>query len=126
MGWLRSNRGGAAWLAAFALACQFFFSFGHVHLGKYSGGPVTRMAADGAAPIALPPSPQDTPTALPDDFCAICANLGLASALLVPDSPIVVIPGSFTQLLPWLPATIERAPSAHLPLGARAPPQSLT
>jgi hypothetical protein len=126
MRWFRSNRGGVAWVAVFALACQFLLSFGHVHLGKYSGGPVTWMAADSAAPIALPSSPQDTPTALPDDFCAICANLGLASALLVPDSPIVVIPGSFAQVLPWFPATIVRAPFDHLPLGARGPPQSLT
>jgi hypothetical protein len=37
MGWFRSNRGGVAWLALFALACQLMLSFGHFHAGKFDG-----------------------------------------------------------------------------------------
>ena len=125
MRWFRSNRGGVAWVAVFALACQFLLSFGHVHLGKYSTGPLAWAVADGSASsTAVPPSsPQRNPSGVPDDFCAICANVGLAGALVVPDSPVVIAPSSFTQALPWSVAAVEPAPFEHLPLSARGPPQ---
>jgi hypothetical protein len=127
MGWLRTNRGSVAWLAFFALACQLLLSFGHVHLGKPNGG-LTALAAavDGGGPsTTVPPSPpQKNPTSFPDDFCAICANIGLASTLVVPDSPVVVAPSSFTQLLPWSPAASEPASFDHFLFEARGPPHA--
>src|SRR5258706_1013143 len=81
MGWFRSNRDVVVWLAFFALACQLLLSFGHVHVGKFSGGSAEWAAAEiGAAPADVPPSsPQKNPTGLAGDFCAICANINLAA-----------------------------------------------
>ena len=127
MSWLRKNRGGVAWLAFFALACQLLLSFGHVHLGKPNGGlGVLAAAADvGGQSTAVPPSPpQKNAPAVPDDFCAICANIGLAGTLVVPDSPVVVTPGSFTQILPWSLAASEPAWLDHFLFEARGPPQA--
>jgi hypothetical protein len=116
MGWFRSNRCGAAWLAFFALACQFLLSFGRVHLGNVDGG-------KGAA---VPPStPQKNAPAVPGDFCAIDANIGLASTLVVPDSPDVVIaPSSFTEVLPWSLAASEPASFDHFLFNSRGPPHA--
>src|ERR1700686_1372901 len=98
MGWFRSNRGRVAWLAFFALACQLALSFGHVHLGKLNGvAAALAVSAEGGNVSANVPAspPQKSPTGLADDFCAICSNVSLASALVIPDSPAVVPPISF-------------------------------
>src|SRR5579859_1892081 len=124
MRWFRTNRGGAAWLAVFALACQFYFSFGHFHLGKYNSGSVgLAVADDGTGSTVVPPStPQKNSAVLPDDFCAICTNIGLACAPVAPHSPYVIAPNSFVQVLPWSVAAAEPAPFHYLPLLARGPP----
>jgi hypothetical protein len=121
MGWFRSSRSGVAWLAFFALACQLVLSFGHVHLGNFGGGSAAWAAVvDGAA---VPPSPpQKGPTGLPHDFCAICANVGLASTLVVPDSPFVLVPSSFVQVSQWPVAATERVTFDHFLFNARGPP----
>ena len=127
MGWFRSKRGGVAWLAFFALTCQLLLSFSHIHLGKINGGSATwAAAADGGdIPAAVPPSsPQKNPSELPADFCAICASIGLASALVVPDSPIIIAPSSCIQVLPWSLAAGEPASFDHLLFDARGPPQA--
>jgi hypothetical protein len=119
MRWFRSSRGGVAWLAFFALACQLLLSFGHVHLDKFSG-PVTWAAAEqGSAP-----APQKAPTGLADEFCAICANIGLAGALVVPDSPVVVAPSASVQKPRWAPAPSQSASFDHLLFDARGPPRA--
>jgi hypothetical protein len=128
MGWLRKNRGGVAWLAFFALACQLLLSFGHVHLGNIDSGSAPWAAAavdraDGADSVP-PSSPQKNAPAVPGDFCAICANIGLASTLVVPDSPVIVAPSSFTEVLPWSVAASEPASFDHLLFNARGPPQA--
>src|SRR5258708_19642787 len=83
MRWFRSNRGGVAWLAFFALACQLVLSFGHVHVGKFSGGSAAWAAAESADASADAPqsSPQQKPTGLAGDFCALFANISLAHPL---------------------------------------------
>src|SRR6266436_730127 len=70
MRWFRSNRGGVAWLAFFALACQLLLSFGHVHVGKFSGGSAAWATAEsGDASADVPPSsPQKNPTGLAGAF----------------------------------------------------------
>jgi hypothetical protein len=125
MGRFRSSRGGVAWLAFFALACQSVLSFGHVHLGNIGGGSGTWAAVvdGGNSPGAVPQSPpQKDPTGLPRDFCAICANIGLASSLLVPDSPFVLVPSSFVQVSQWPVAATERVAFDHFLFNARGPP----
>src|ERR1700693_6341052 len=102
MNWFRSNRGRVAWLAFFALACQLVLGFGHVHLGKVGGSiawAVAAHAGNGSAVVASAPSHRD-PSGLADDFCAICANISLASTLVIPASPAVVPPNFFVEEFP--------------------------
>jgi hypothetical protein len=135
MSWFRANRGVAAWLALFALACQLAFSFGHVHLGKFAVGGLTvgkfgiGLAAPAAAPGAdspagTPSSPQKDPARPGDDFCAICASISLASALILPILALILAPGLFTQVLRWSPAAGAPAAFGHQPFTARGPPHA--
>jgi hypothetical protein len=125
MGWFRSNRGGVAWLAFFALACQLLLSFGHVHLSKFDSGSTAWALADGTdSSAAVPPSPQNNPPGLAGDFCAICANIGLAGTLVVPDAPVIVAPSSFIEVLRWSVVAFEPTAFDHLAFNARGPPQA--
>jgi hypothetical protein len=126
MGWFRTNRGGVAWLAFFALACQFFLSFGHVHVGKFTGAdPVAWAVADSnsSSPAVAPLSPQQRPTRLAVRPCAICVNINIASALLLVDAPAVTRPTFFFHVLPWPLPTGERV-LRHFPFSARGPPDA--
>jgi hypothetical protein len=126
MNWFRSNRGRVAWLAFFALACQLVLGFGHVHLGKVGGSIAWAVAAhdgNGSAVVASAPSHRD-PSGLPDDFCAICANISLAGTLVIPVAPAVVPPNSFVQKLPWSVAAVEPAALDHFLFNARGPPHA--
>src|SRR6266446_604741 len=125
MRWFRSNRGGVAWLAFFALACQLLLSFGHVHVGKFSGGSAAWAAAESADASAdvQPSSPQKNPTGLAGDFCAICANISLANALVVRILAIILAPSLFTEVLRWSLAASEPASFGHFPFNARGPPR---
>jgi len=49
MGWLRSNGGKFAWVAFFALACQFALTFGHLHLGNVGVISAALTASAGSA-----------------------------------------------------------------------------
>jgi hypothetical protein len=122
MRWFRSNRGGVAWLAFFALACQLLLSFGHVHVGKFSGGSAAWAAAESAD--APPSPPQQKPTGLAGDFCAICANVSLANTLVLPILAIILAPRLFTEILPWSVAASEPATFDYLPFSARGPPHA--
>src|SRR5882672_10749947 len=99
MGWFRSNRGAVAWLAFFALACQLLLSFGHVHLGKFSGSSAAWAATEtGDVSTEGPASPpQKNPTGLAGDFCAICANISLANTLIVPVLAIILAASLFIE-----------------------------
>jgi hypothetical protein len=125
MRWFRSNRGGVAWLAFFALACQLLLSFGHVHVGKFSGGSAEWATVEsGSAAVDGPSSPQKNPNGLAGDFCAICANIGLANALVLPVLAIILAPRLFTEILPWSVAASEPASFDHVPFSARGPPHA--
>jgi hypothetical protein len=126
MRWFRSNRGGVAWLAFFALACQLVLSFGHVHVGKFSGGSAAWAAADtGNASADVPlSSPGKNPNGLAGDFCAVCANIGLVGALILPVLAIILAPRLFAEILPWSLTVSQPASPDHLPFGARGPPHA--
>jgi hypothetical protein len=127
MGWFRSNRGGVAWLAFFALACQLLLSFGHVHLGKLDSSPIQwALAAHGGDSDASAPLPAEkNAPSIPGDICAICANISLASALVVLLVTLFVLPlGSFARILPRSVADAEPDAFRRLPFGARGPPQA--
>ena len=124
MGWFGSSRRRAAWLAFFALACQFVVAFGHVHLGSFGGGSVAWANIVRAIehPPAGPQPPRQHPTGLPSDFCAICANFALAGALVAPASPLVLAPSLPVKVLLWPLAASEAAAFDHLSFDARGPP----
>jgi hypothetical protein len=126
MRWFRSNRGGVAWLAFFALACQLLLSFGHVHVGKFSSGsPLWAAAETGNASADSPPSsPQKDSSGLAGDFCAICANISLANTLVLPILAIILAPRLFVEILPWSVAASEPASFDHVPFSARGPPHA--
>ncbi len=125
MAWFRTNRSVAAWLAFFALACQLSLTFGHVHIGKFGVG-LTPLAAaqttDAAADAPLPLKKE--PAGLAGDFCAVCANINLVGALVLPVLAIILAPELPTGALRWSLAAGEPASFDHLPFGARGPPHA--
>jgi hypothetical protein len=126
MRWFRSNRGVVAWLAFFALACQALLSFGHVHVGKFSGGAAAWAAAESGDASADGPSssPQKNPNGLAGDFCAICANISIANTLVLPILAIILAPRLLTEILPWSLAASDPVSFDHLPFSARGPPHA--
>jgi hypothetical protein len=134
MRWFRSHRLKVASLALFALVCQFVLSFGHIHVDRFAGNSSNWLiaavagkavaASAGKVTIAdLPTSPrQKSPTGLGDDFCAICANIGLAGALVVPAGP-ALLPGiSLFKVLHWSFAATQARSIDHFHFNARGPP----
>src|ERR1700751_4631434 len=117
MGWFRTNRSLVTWLAFFALACQALLSFGHVHVGKFSGGSAEWAAAQtgDASTNASPLSLQKNPTGLGGAFFSVCANIKLAGTLVLPILAIILIPGLFTETSPWSFAAGKPASFHHLP-----------
>ncbi len=126
MRWFRSNAGRAAWLALFALACQFVFTFGHVHLTGI--GVADTAAISAGAPgnaVGGPALPgRQAPSGLAQDFCALCNNISLASALVLPTPPAIILPGSFIRRLQWTPTTFHTASRDHVYFDARGPPHA--
>jgi hypothetical protein len=134
MQWFRSHRLKVASLALFALVCQFVLTFGHIHVDRFAGNSSNWLvaAAAGKAVAAsagkvtiadLPTSPrQKNPTGLGDDFCAICANIGLAGALVVPTGPALAPRISFFKVLHWSFAATQARSIDHFHFNARGPP----
>jgi hypothetical protein len=134
MRWFRSHKLKVASLALFALTCQFVLSFGHVHLDRFAGGSINWAmsaaagkavaAAPGKVTIAdLPTSPRKkNPSGLGDDFCAICASVSLAGALVVPTSPTLLPAVSFFKELQWSFAATQARSIDHFHFNARGPP----
>jgi hypothetical protein len=122
MRWFRSNGGRVAWLAIFALACQFVLTFGHVHSGNVGAiSSALAISADGSA--GAPSSPaRKAPTGLAQDFCAVCNHISLASSLVLPVLPAAIPPISFIQNLQWPLAAIGFASRDHFYFNARGPP----
>jgi hypothetical protein len=125
MRWFRSNGGRVAWLAYFALACQLVLTFGHVHLA--STGVVPSALAitidTAAASTATPASPaKKAPAGLARDICAVCNNVSMANALVLPLLAVIVPLASFVQELRWSQEAIPLAQRHHLHFRARAPP----
>ena len=134
MRWFRSHRLKVASLALFALTCQFVLSFGHGHLDRFAGSSINlaMAAATGNAVAAapekvaladLPTSPrQKNPNGLGDDFCAICASINLAGALVAPTAPTLLPEISFYKELHWSFAATQAQSIDHIHFNARGPP----
>jgi hypothetical protein len=122
MRWFRSNAGRDAWLALFALACQFVFTFGHVHLARVSASDTLTITA---GPAGGPRSPgQGVPSGLTQDFCALCSNINLAGTLVPPVPPAVLPPTAFDERFQWSPAAVSSTPRDHHYFEARGPPHA--
>jgi hypothetical protein len=124
MVWFRTNRGVVAWLALFALACQFALSFGHIHIHKSGASLTAQVVVEATDPAAdVPSPPQKKPVGLADDFCAVCANISLAGALILPILALLLTSGLFTNALPWSLAAHQPASFGHRSFSARGPPR---
>jgi hypothetical protein len=133
MRWFRSHRLKVASLALFALACQFVLAFGHVHLDRFPGTGNWAIAAVAGKAVAapagkvtiadLPTSPrQKNPSGLGDDFCAVCASISLAGALVVPTAPTLLPGVSFFKELRWSFAATQARSIDRFHFNARGPP----
>jgi hypothetical protein len=121
-------------LALLALACQFVVSFGHVHLDRTAGFSTGRSIATavGSASAALtgkialagvPISPHEkSPDSIGDDFCTICANIGLAAAVVLPIILFFLLGTASSERLIWsFPAT-QAVATIYAHFDARGPP----
>ena len=125
MRWFRSQRLKVAQLALFALACQFVLAFGHAHPERFAGHSSDWAGAASAAISASPSSPrQNNPSGLGEDFCAICANISLAGALVIPAIPSVPARISFFDDLHWPFAATAAASIDLFHFNARGPPRA--
>jgi hypothetical protein len=127
MGWLRSNSGKFAWLAFFALACQFALTFGHLHLSNVGAisAALTTSADSANGPTGAQSSPaQQIPTRLAQDFCAVCNNISLANTLVLPVSPAPISPTAIIRDLWWSLAKPALASNDRFPFNARGPPHA--
>jgi hypothetical protein len=134
MQWFRSHSFGLTSLALFALACQFVLSFGHVHLDRTAGFSTGRAiaAAVGSAIAApagkvaladLPTSPREkNPDGLGDDFCAVCANISLAAAIVLPIVLLFLVGTANSEALVWSFAATRAASTNYVHFDARGPP----
>jgi hypothetical protein len=123
MGWFRSNSGKFAWVAFFALACQFALTFGHLHLSNIGviSAALTAPAdsTNGSTGAPSSPAPQ---TRLAQDFCAVCNNISLANTLVLPVSAAPISPTAIIQDLWWSLVRPALASSDRFPFNARGPP----
>jgi hypothetical protein len=127
MGWLRSNSVKFAWMAFFALACQFALTFGHLHLGNIGvisaalKAPTDSTNGSTGAPSSTAPQ---APTRVAQDFCAVCNNISLANTLVLPVSPAPISPTAIIRDLWWSLARPALASSDRFPFNARGPPDA--
>jgi hypothetical protein len=104
----------------FALALQLVLSFAHVHADDLAAS-----AAGAAIHAGLPASktaPPTKPHGLADDYCAICALIHLAAAVLPSAPPSLPLQIAFEGTQLELTATAIFAASVHASFQARAPP----
>jgi hypothetical protein len=101
----------------FALVVQLALSFGHFHAVAAPTAP--SMQSTQQLPLPGPDSDQH-----PDDFCAICAVIALASTAMAAAPPALPTPQAFELTHPLLDATFVHVRSARAAFQSRAPPLS--
>ena len=95
----RLRRQFASFLALVALALQLVVSFGHVHLPAIHQAQLAVSVKTQMQPLPAPQPGEDD-----DDYCAICANILLATNSFVPQAPQLAVPS--------VSRTIERSDRA--------------
>lgn len=109
-------------MALFALAVQLVLSFGHVHVDAAAGSNVA-LAGISASPAAHDGAPSNSdhhPGT--NDVCAICATMGLASSLILPQPVQLMLPVTHAQNWPREYPAALAARELHCLFQARAPP----
>jgi hypothetical protein len=136
MKWFRSNIKQGSRLALFALAVQFVLSFGHFHaiaaptaLAIQSGAAQSGISYAGilGAPDAVSKSTQRAPSDRdsdrhPDDYCAICAVVAMANAVLFATPPVLLLPQAAEFQYLATDAGFVGPNSARVAFQPRAPP----
>jgi hypothetical protein len=92
MHWFRSRLRLSSCIALSALALQLVLAFGHVHLDGVGGHSPARIEASGGTAPA--PASSDKPD-VADGYCAICALVHLAGALVPAEPPSLPLPAVF-------------------------------
>jgi len=109
MKWLRSSIRRVSHIALFALAIQFALSFGHFH---------------GIQSAQQLPAPNHDPDQHPDDVCAICAVVALASTAMAAAPPVLPLPPTIEPARLTMDAPFARPRPARAAFQSRAPPAS--
>jgi hypothetical protein len=117
MKWFRSNVKYSARVALFALAVQLGLSFGHFHA-------IAAQAAPSIQSTQQLPAPAPDSDQHPDDFCAICAVMAMANAVLLATPPVVLQPHPVNFSYVAADAEFVRVASVRVAFQPRAPPLS--
>jgi hypothetical protein len=117
MQWVRSNIRLGARLALFALTVQLLLSFGHFHA-------VVAQTTPSIQSSQQLPAPSHDSDQHPDDFCAICAVMALASTAVAAAPPALPHPPTFEHAHLTMLALLTTPRSAHTAFRSRAPPIS--
>jgi hypothetical protein len=129
MGWFRRNIRVTTSFALLVLAMHFALTFGHPHGARMINSPISIAGSVVSSIEALPavygishglPAPPSK-TSDPGDFCAICANIDLASSLLSPATPLLVVP-RHVDAHPARVFEFEPTPPDFTGFDARGPP----
>jgi hypothetical protein len=126
MVWFRSRAKEFSFVALLALFLQLGLSFGHLHLdaGATGAGHAAKILAvdDATAPIsAVDSASQDLPGDN-DGYCAICAVIHLARALVLSPAPSLLLPAVQAQAQFAPENAAAAAELGRTPFQARAPP----
>jgi hypothetical protein len=133
MKWLRSNIKLGSRLALFALAIQFALSFGHFHALTAQAAPAVQSGASQSSfpvPDAVSKAARQQPGSdhdsdqQPNDFCAICAIIAMANAVLFATPPVLQPPQAVEFLYLTTDAEFVDLNSARVAFQPRAPPVS--
>jgi Protein of unknown function (DUF2946) len=139
MKWFRSNIKQGSRLALFALAIQLALSFGHFHGVAAQAAPAIESGAalsvlsSGSslpAPDWISQSVQPRPTSHhdsdhhPNDYCAICAVMALANAVMFATPPLLALPQAVQFLYQTTDGGFVHLNSARVAFQPRAPPVS--
>jgi hypothetical protein len=127
MRYFRCNIRFGAFCALFALAVQLLLSFSHVHgggsvrLSAYSPLSIDRVKQPTTG-VPDDPAVPSNQTGLAGDYCAICALIKLAGAVVPAAGPVTLAPDLISQAHLGTSAGSVLTASSHLLFQARAPP----
>jgi hypothetical protein len=117
MKWVRSKIKLGARAALFALAVQLAFSFGHFH-------PIATQAAPSIQSTQHQPAPAPDSDHHPDDFCAICAVIALASTAMAAAPPALPLPQAVELPRRTTTTAFLHLHATRVAFQSRAPPLS--